>query len=417
MEILDSLPLWVWFIFAILIVLLILVFLLFLKLQKNFTDFTLQLNTTQEALGSKVELDLQKQLFSSQQGLIKYISDEQRQTEKSLGDLQLKMISGLAESTEKNLKGQRFFQQDFSKSLKEDFNHLNALMEKRLEHLSLKVRENLDQGFKKTNETFQNVMERLTRIDEAQKKIEELSGEVVSLQEVLTDKKSRGIFGEVQLHQILSSVFGEKNEKLFSLQYSLSNKTIVDAVLFLPEPTGMVPIDSKFPLENYRRKVDRSLSEPERNIAEKEFVKNLKKHIDDISEKYVKVKETADQAILFLPAEAIFAEVNAYHPEIIDYAYRNKVIIASPTTLLSLLSTIQVVHNNIERNKYTTIIHEELNRLAQDFSRYKKRWDNLSKHIDTVSKDVKEIHQSTEKITRKFDKISQVDIQELEAPK
>lgn len=286
-------------------------------------------------------------------------------------------------------------------------------MQVKLDEISDRVRENLDQGFKKTNETFTSVIERLAKIDEAQKKIESLSTNVVSLQDILTDKKSRGIFGEVQLNQILNSVFGDKNDKVYRTQYKLTNGTICDSILFLPEPTGSIVVDSKFPLENFRRMFDMSFTEIERREFAKDFKINLKKHIDDISTKYIITGETTDQAILFLPAEAIFAEIYAYHPDIIDYAQNKKVWLTSPTTFMAMITTIQVVIQNIERSKYTNVIHQELNKLADEFGRYRKRWDNLASHIDTVSRDVKEIHTTTEKITSRFSQISEVKIDNL----
>jgi DNA recombination protein RmuC len=310
---------------------------------------------------------------------------------------------------------QRFmdFQHVITKQLVAMNEKMTKEMQVKLDEISDRVRENLDQGFKKTNETFTSVIERLAKIDEAQKKIESLSTNVVSLQDILTDKKSRGIFGEVQLNQILHSVFGEKNDKVYKLQHKLTNGTICDSILFLPEPTGSIVVDSKFPLENFRRMFDLNFTELERKEFVKDFKTNLKKHIDDISQKYIIAGETTDQAILFLPAEAIFAELYAYHPDIIDYAQTKRVWVTSPTTFMAMITTIQVVIQNIERSKYTNIIHQELNRLAEEFSRYKKRWDNLASHIDTVSKDVKEIHVTTEKITNRFGQISNVQIDHL----
>ena len=305
------------------------------------------------------------------------------------------------------------FQQTISDQLFKMNEKINKDLELKLNEISDRVKENLDQGFKKTNETFNNVIERLARIDEAQKKIESLSANVVSLQDVLTDKKSRGIFGEVQLQQVLNAIFGERNDKVFQLQYKLPNGTICDSIIFLPQPTGCLVVDSKFPLENFRRMFDTSFSDVERKEFVRDFKNNLKKHIDDIASKYIIRDVTADQAILFLPAEAIFAELYAYHGDIIDYAHSKKVWITSPTTFMAMLTTIQVVLNNIERSKYTNIIHQELNKLADEFSRYKKRWDALASHIDTVSKDVKEIHITTGKITDRFDQISDVKIDKL----
>lgn len=298
---------------------------------------------------------------------------------------------------------------NINKSLNQEFTDLNERLDNRIRLLNDKVNSRLDENFEKTNKTFTSVLERLSKIDEAQKKIDGLSNDIVSLQGILTDKKTRGIFGEVNLHQILSSVFGENN-KVYKMQYSLENGTIVDCMLFTPEPLGMIGIDSKFPLENYRQMVDKNNSKEMRSQAEKLFKADMKKHIDAISSKYIIPGVTTDQAILFLPAEAIFAEVNAYHSDIIEYAYKKRVWITSPTTLISTLTTIQVMIKNLERDKYASIIHQELKLLDEEFKRYKDRWDKLSRSIDTVSKDVKEIHTTTEKITKRFNSINQVEM-------
>ena len=303
------------------------------------------------------------------------------------------------------------FRDNFSKNISNDFNSLNENVERRLMVINDKVNERLDQNFEKTNKTFTNVVERLSKIDEAQRKIDNLSSDIVSLQTVLTDKKSRGIFGEVNLHQILASVFGEKNDKLYSLQYTLSTGVIADAIVFAPEPLGKICIDSKFPLENYRYMLEKGITTEEKTRREKLFESDVKKHIDAIGSKYVISGETSDQAIMFLPAEAIFAEINAYHTNLINYAYSRKVYLASPTTLMSLLTVVQAILMGMERDKYTSIIHNELNKLGEEFLRYKDRWDKLSQHMDTVSKDVRDIHITTDKITKRFDEISNVNIE------
>mgnify|MGYP000878328328 FL=1 len=302
------------------------------------------------------------------------------------------------------------FKDEFKKSVNDDFETLNRKIEGRLDLMNSKVEERLAKGFEETTKTFGSVLERLGKIDEAQKKIEALSSNVISLQDILTDKKSRGIFGEVQLYQILASVFGEKNDRTYQKQYKLSNNTMVDAMLFTPEPIGNIAIDSKFPLENYRKMYDSELTNEERINARKEFVGNLKKHIDDISEKYIIRNETSDQAIMFLPAEAIFAEINAYHTDVIDYAYRKNVRIASPTTLVSVLTTIQMILTNIEREKYASVIQEELGKLHEEFGRYEKRWKALEKDIEKVTKDVKEITTTSNKISKRFTEISNVNM-------
>ena len=306
------------------------------------------------------------------------------------------------------------FRTSFVKDLDKDFDKLDKDIEEHLLLINEKVNNRLDQNFEKSNKTFTNILERLTKIDEAQKKIDSLSNDIVSLQGILTDKKSRGIYGEVNLKQILASVFGENNSKIYSLQQTLVNGTVADSVLYAPEPLGTIVIDSKFPLENYRNMTDKKLPQEMRERYVKLFKADVKKHIDAISEKYIIPDVTADQAIMFLPAEAIFAEINAYHPDLIDYSYKRRVWIVSPTTLMSTLTVIQMIIKNIERDKYTTVIHEELNKLGLEFTRYKDRWNKLAKNIETVNQDVKEIQTTSDKISKKFEYISGVEIEKLD---
>ncbi len=301
------------------------------------------------------------------------------------------------------------FKANIARTVNEDFSKLIENIDKKLTQINDMVNERIDVNFEKTNKTFNSVIERLTKIDEAQKKIDSLSYDIVSLQNVLTDKKARGTFGEVNLKHIMSSIFGN-NDSLYKMQHKFNNDTMVDCVLFAPEPLGVIAIDSKFPLEHYQTMVDKNNSEIVRLNAEKLFKQDVKKHIDDISSKYIIPGITSEQAIMFLPAEAIFAEINAYHTELLEYANKKRVWLTSPTTLISTLTTIQVIIKNIERDKYAIVIHRELNALSDDFSRYKDRWDKLYRSIETVSKDVKDIHTTTEKITKKFNSIHQVEI-------
>ena len=302
------------------------------------------------------------------------------------------------------------FKYELTKDLNDDFDKLNDKLETKINMMNDKVNERLDDSFSKTNRTFTMVLERLSKIDEAQKKIDNLSSDIVSLQSILTDKKSRGIFGEVNLSHILTSIFGEGNDKIYRLQYMFPNKTIADAVIFAPLPLGTIAVDSKFPLEHYRIMVDKNKTQMERDLAEKQFKIDVKKHIDAISDKYIIPGVTSDQAIMFLPAEALFAEINAYHTELVDYAQRKRVWITSPTTLMSTFTVIEVLLKNMERDKYAKVIQEELTKLGIEFSRYKERWDKLSRSIETVNKDVESIHVTTDKISKRFESISSVDI-------
>lgn len=306
------------------------------------------------------------------------------------------------------------FKIDLSKEITTDFRNMNNEIENRLDNINRKVHERIDQNFEKTNKTFTDVIARLSKIDEAQKKIDNLSMDIISLENVLTDKKSRGIFGEVNLNNILANVFGDKNDSLYQIQYHLPNETIADSVVFAPEPLGMIAIDSKFPLESYRTMVDKEKDELERKIAFKQFKIDVKKHIDAISSKYIIPSVTAHEAMMFIPAEAIFAEINAYHNDLIDYAYKKKVWLVSPTTLISTLTMILMVVQNIERDKYANIIHEELNKLGLEFGRFKERFDKLSRSIQTVNKDVESFQITTDKIKKKFDSISNVEMKNNE---
>jgi len=328
-------------------------------------------------------------------------------------ELRLKIAEAINRSNRESMGELVQFKDGLNKQIMDSFTTLSRTLNDQMNGMNEKVENRLTEGFKQTNETFQNIVERLSKIDEAQKNLEKLSSEVVDLQHLLTDKKSRGTFGEVQLNHILESIFGDNNTKIYRTQVTLSNGKVVDAMLRVPEPMGDLPIDSKFPLENYRKMVDKESTELEREIANRQFKVDLKKHVDDIASKYIILNETADQAVMFLPAEAIFAEINAYHQDLVEYAQRKRVWIASPTTLMSFLTTVQVLLRNLERDKHAKIIQEELIKLSQEFGRYKERWDKLSRTIDTVTKDVKNIHTTTEKIGKRFDEIAAVDIEEI----
>ncbi len=305
------------------------------------------------------------------------------------------------------------FKFTFSKDLMEDFEKLNERIERKLTLINDAVNERLDKNFEKSNKTFMDVLERLSKIDEAQKKIDGLNSEIVSLQSVLTDKKTRGTFGEVNLEYILNNAFGSSRSGIYETQHKFSNGYISDALLYAPAPLGTIAIDSKFPLENYQRMTDKTKDKAIRDQAEKMFVADIKKHINDISEKYIIPGETSDEAIMFLPAEALFAEINAYHPELLNYAYSKRVWITGPTTLISTLSIISMILKNMERDKYAKVIHEELNKLSIEFSRYKDRWDKLARSVKTVNQSIDELHTTSEKITKRFDSINSVDIDKL----
>jgi DNA recombination protein RmuC len=332
--------------------------------------------------------DLHGGLAQQSDRLSSRLSEELNQTRDTLHRLQLTLATALSETTDK----------------------LNARIDQRLEQISGKVNERLDEGFKKTNDTFVNVMQRLATIDEAQKKIETLTGSVVSLQELLGDKRSRGAFGEVQLEALVRNILPPS---AFEFQCRLSNGMRVDCVLKLPAPTGMVCVDSKFPLENYHKMLAPGTNEVERAGAQRQFRADVKRHVDDIAKKYIVPNETSDGAVMFVPAEAVFAEIHAYHSEVVDHANGKRVWIVSPTTLMAVLNTARAVLKDVETRQQVHVIKEALSYLGQDFRRFEERMKKLADHVRQAHQDAEEVQVSSRKIVQQFYKIESV---ELESP-
>ncbi|KPK07200.1 MAG: hypothetical protein AMJ64_07195, partial [Betaproteobacteria bacterium SG8_39] len=332
---------------------------------------------------------LNSSLAESTDRLRTAVADELRQTRETLHALQLSIGANLSETGEK----------------------LNARIDGRLDQISTRVNERLDEGFKKTNETFVNVMQRLATIDEAQKKIDTLTGSVVSLQELLGNKQSRGAFGEVQLEALVRNVLPPA---AFALQYTLSTGARVDCVLRLPDPTGLVCVDSKFPLTNYHRMFEPDVNDVDRSLAQRQFRADVRKHIDDISTKYIVPNETSDGAVMFVPAEAVFAEIHAYHAEVVDYANQKRVWIVSPTTLMAVLNTARAVLKDVETRKQIHVIKEALARLAVEFGRFDERLRDLARHVRQAHEDVEKIQVTGGKISQQFQKIEAAELDEPE---
>jgi DNA recombination protein RmuC len=285
--------------------------------------------------------------------------------------------------------------------------------DQRLKEISGQVEKRLNEGFEKTTETFTQVLTHLTRIDEAQKKITELSTNVVSLQEVLADKRSRGAFGEVQLSALVRNVMPESG---FALQHTLSNGRRADCVLFLPDPTGNVAIDAKFPLESYQRMLDDQLAEADRQQAQRQFRVDIKKHMEDIADRYIIPGETSDGAVMFIPAEAVFAEIHAHFPELVEEAFRKRVWLVSPTTMMAILTTARAVLKDAATREQVHIIQDHLRALSKDFGRFQTRMDNLARHIGQAHQDVSDVNISARKISNRFEKIEKVELEQEADP-
>jgi DNA recombination protein RmuC len=339
-------------------------------------------------------------LTDSSERLRGAVGEELKQTRDTLHALKLSLSESMHEYREAMLA-----------RLGETTQTLNARIDERLGEISGKVNERLDEGFKKTNETFVNVMARLATIDEAQKKIESLTGSVVSLQELLGDKRARGAFGEVQLEALVRNVMPAS---AYDMQCTLANGTRVDCLLKLPPPTGKVAIDSKFPLENYHRMFAPEASEIERAGAQKQFRQDLRRHIDAISTKYIIAGETSDGAVMFVPAEAVFAEIHAHHAEVVEFANTRRVWIVSPTTLMAVLNTARAVLKDVETRRQVHIIKECLSRLAIEFNRFDDRMRDLARHIKQAHEDVEKVQVTSSKISQRFAQIEGVDLGDVE---
>jgi DNA recombination protein RmuC len=326
---------------------------------------------------------------------------------------------GLNKQSDRQAEHARADQELIQNSFRNATQHLSSnvellakTMDTRLEQISGKVAERLDEGFKKTNETFTNVMTRLATIDEAQKKIDGLTTNVVSLQHLLGDKRSRGAFGEVQLEGLVRNILPPD---AYSFQQKLSNGNRVDCLLILPPPTGKVPVDAKFPLENYHRMLEQDLAESDKLIARKQFKLDIKKHIDDISQKYLIRNETSDGAVMFVPAEAVFAEIHAYHSDLVEYAMHQHVWIVSPTTLMAVLNTARAVMKDVQMREQVHIIQSELGKLSVDFKRFDERMKRLADNIRKANEEAGQVEISSRKISDHFAKIEAVEMQENSA--
>ncbi len=334
----------------------------------------------------------------SREAQLKSLAETRASLEQRFGVMQQGIEKRLAEMSQANIE-----------KLAQSNAQIQETLHKRLTEISGQVETRLNKGFEKTNETFTDVVKRLALIDEAQKKITELSSSVVSLQEVLNDKRSRGAFGEAQM---MLQVRNALPENCFEEQFKLSNGTRVDCMLFLPEPTGNLAIDAKFPLDSYKNMMNPDLPQSDRLSAQRQFKQDIKKHINDIADKYIVPGETSDGALMFIPAEAVFAEIHAHQADLVEEAQRRRVWMVSPTTMMAVLTTARAVIKDSATRKQVHLIQEHLVKLATDFDRFRKRMDNLSKHIQQAHKDVDEVNTSARKISSRFEKIEKVELQD-----
>ena len=334
---------------------------------------------------------------------------------RQMQDQRDKLFSLLQDNAQKSREEQmKFFKDNMSthiQYLNTSMQKLTDMTDKRLKEINERVADKLASGFEKTSKVFADIMKRLALIDNAQQKIEALSENVVSLQSLLDNKSARGAFGEVQLNTLLANALPGAH---YDLQHILSNQKRADCLLKLPKPMGDIVIDSKFPLENYQRYIDAKAQSADATVALNAFKKDIKKHISDIASKYIIANETADSAIMFIPSEAVFAKIHADLPDVVQESHNARVWLASPTTMMAILTTVKAVIKDGATRQQVHLIQKHLGVLAKDFSRFSKRMEGLKRHISQAKDDVDNVDISAQKITRHFSKIESVELDGLD---
>jgi DNA recombination protein RmuC len=278
---------------------------------------------------------------------------------------------------------------------------LGKMLEERLDQVSARVSETLEKSSLAQTTSLGELRERIAKIDAAQANINELSNQVVSLNQIFSDKQTRGNFGELQLQDLVKSVLPPS---AYSFQAPLGDGKRVDCLLVLPNPPGPIAIDSKFPLESYRA-LRKASDDAARAAAGRQFRTDMVKHIDDIANKYIVVGETAESALMFLPSEAVYAELHANFGDVVETSYRKRVFIVSPTTLWATLNTIRAVLKDVRMRELAGVIQKEVQTLLEDVRRLDDRAGKLQGHFNQAVEDLRQIGISTGKVTARAERI------------
>lgn len=282
----------------------------------------------------------------------------------------------------------------------------------RLDSLSKRLGDGLTEQTERTGQTLKVLHERLAVIDHAQKNITDLSAQMVGLQDILSNKQARGAFGEIQLNDLVTAALPQS---AYTFQATLSNGKRADCLLVLPNPPGPIVIDSKFPLESYAQ-LRNAETEPDKVQAGRAFSASVVKHIKDIAERYILPGETAESALMFLPSEAVYAELHANFRNVIEEGFRRRVWIVSPTTLMATLNTVRAILRDVHMREQADVIQEEIRKMLEDLSRLDERVDKLQTHFDQASRDIRDIRISTDKVTKRGAKIDALQLGDADEP-
>ena len=351
---------------------------------KEFGMISTQINSLKESLQKDIELSISKEM--------------------------VKLSEKNENSSEKNNEKLERFQKNIIEQLNTRFESINNQLALKMTEINKKVEDKLAEGFKGTSETMAQVRERLKVIDEAQKNMESLSKDVISLRNVMEGNQTRGQYGEYQLSMVLHNVFGDTvgcYQEQYTIRKGRSDEGDVraDAVVFMPEPNKMICIDSKFPFPDYERLIN-ATEENEKEEYKKAFARAVKMHITTIKDKYIIEGKTAPEALMFIPNDGVFAYIHQELQEVVEYAREKQVILTSPSTLPAILVTINMVRIEAERAKNVREISKQLSFLGKQFNQFSKEWETFSRQLDMASRSRERLDTRVNRITTKFDAIS-----------
>ncbi|MSO97106.1 MAG: DNA recombination protein RmuC [Rhodospirillaceae bacterium] len=312
--------------------------------------------------------------------------------------------AGLTGRLSQMAEGQVAAQASVAERLQTQERNVTKFLDERLAEVTRRVGENLLKAGEKTTETLSHLHERLAIIDSAQKTITDLSQDVVSLQDLLSNKQARGAIGQVQMEDLVRNMLPSG---VYEFQFTLSNGKRADCVIKLPNPPGLIAVDSKYPHDAYARMMS-AADERELAVATQAFRSDVLKHIKDIAEKYIIPGETSDSAIMFVPAESVFAELHENFPDVVEAGFARRVYVVSPTTLMATLNTVRAILKDARMREQAHLIQREIGELTKDVVRLDKRVGELGKHFDLAQRDIKDIQTSTEKIVKRGTRIETI---------
>ena len=325
------------------------------------------------------------------------------ETAQRLAEAQNMLAGRLAQMAE----SQAAAQNHMAEQLRAQEGNVRKVLDERLADVTRKVGENLDKTSTKNAEALGALSERLAVIDAAQKNITELSAEVVGLQDILSNKQARGAIGQTQMEDLVRNMLPRT---AYDFQVTLTNGKRADCVIRLPNPPGVIAVDSKYPHEAFVQ-MNAAADDRARAAAEQSFRADVLKHIKDIAEKYIVPGETADSAIMFVPAESVFATLHDKFPQLVEEGFKRRVYIVSPTTLMATLNTVRTVLKDARMREQTHIIQKEIGKMMEDVGRLDRRVSALSTHFDQAVNDVKEIRTSTTKIIKRGQDIENIPLE------